>query len=64
MDLLLPVTPVLLPAGDYWIMAVYASDGNRTNVNRNAFGNVVFYQSLNYGDPLPTNASIYKPHDS
>ena len=55
----LPVTPVLLPAGDYWIMAVYASDGNHTNVNRNAFGNVVFYQSLNYGDPLPTNASNF-----
>ena len=55
----LPVTPVLLPAGDYWIMAVYASDGNHTNVNRNAFGNVVFYQSLTYGDPLPTNASNF-----
>ena len=28
----LPVTPILLPAGDYWIMAVYETGGNSSNV--------------------------------
>lgn len=55
----LPVTPVLLPAGDYWVMAVYETQGNHSNVNQNATGNVVYYQSLTYGEPLPTNASNF-----
>jgi hypothetical protein len=53
----LPVTPTLLPAGDYWIMAVYEIGGNSSNKNQNATGNSVYYQSLTYGDPIPTNAS-------
>ncbi len=54
----LPVNPVLLPAGDYWVMAVYETGGNSSNTNtNNATGNVLYYQSLNYGDAIPTNAS-------
>ncbi|NLL28706.1 MAG: T9SS type A sorting domain-containing protein [Bacteroidales bacterium] len=53
----LPVTPILLPAGDYWIMAVYEADGNHSNTNKTAYGNVVYYQGLNYGDNIPNNAS-------
>ena len=58
----LPVTPVLLPAGDYWVMAVYQTEGNHSNVNHNATGNVVYYQSLTYGEPVPTNASSFSSY--
>tara|TARA_B110000114_G_scaffold104011_1_gene109461 strand:+ start:432 stop:983 length:552 start_codon:yes stop_codon:yes gene_type:complete len=55
----LPVSPVLLPAGDYWVMAVYEIGGNSSDYNPNAAGNVVYYQSLQYGDTIPTNASSF-----
>ena len=38
---------------DYWVMAVYASDGNHSDKNLNATGNVVYYQSLDFSDPIP-----------
>ena len=53
----LPVTPVLLSPGDYWIMAIYQIDGNNSNVNLTALGNVVYYTPLVYGSAIPTNAS-------
>jgi hypothetical protein len=53
----LPVTPVLLSPGDYWIMAIYQIDGNNSNVNLTAVGNVVYYTPLVYGSAIPTNAS-------
>ena len=40
-------------------MAVYASDGNHSDKNLNATGNVVYYQSLDFSDPIPTNASDF-----
>ena len=53
----LPVTPTLLPAGDYWIMAVYETEGTSSFANQNATGNTVYYQNLTYGNAIPTNAS-------
>lgn len=58
----LPVTPALLPAGDYWIMAIYETQGNHSNVNTNASGNAVYYQSVSYGSAIPTNASGFKSY--
>ena len=58
----LPVSPVLLPPGDYWIMAVYQTGGNSSDYNPNATENVVYYQSLNYGDTIPTNASSFSSY--
>lgn len=58
----LPVTPTLLPAGDYWIMAVYAVGGNSSNYNPTASGNIVYYQNLIYGSPVPTNASSFSSY--
>ncbi len=58
----LPITPVELPAGDYWIMAIYDDNGsgtNQSNVNTSAGTNVVYYTGLNFGDPIPTNASAF-----
>ena len=59
----LPVTPVLLPPGDYWIMAVYESGGNSSNYNPSATGNVVYYSSLQYGSAIPTNASGFTSYN-
>ena len=62
----LPITPTLLPAGDYWIMAVYEVGGNSSDFNNSATGNTVYYQSLIYGSAIPTNASSfisYTGHD-
>jgi hypothetical protein len=55
----LPITPTLLPAGDYWIMAVYDVGGNSSDYNSSATGNTVYYQSLSYGSAIPTNASSF-----
>ncbi len=58
----LPVTPVQLAAGDYWIMAIYDSNGsstNHSNTNISAGSNVVYYKELNFGDPIPNNASAF-----
>lgn len=52
-----PVTPVELPAGDYWIMAVYDINGNHSNVNQLDGSSVVYYTDLVFGNPIPTNAS-------
>ena len=61
----LPVTPTVLPAGDYWIMAVYEFDGQHSELY-SVPGNAVYYQGLNYGDNMPNNASgfdSYSGHD-
>ena len=56
-DIILPITPITIQAGDYWIMAVYNTSGNQSNVNQTATGNVVYYQSLTFGSTIPSNAS-------
>jgi hypothetical protein len=54
----LNVVPVVLPPGDYWIMAVYAAGGNHSNVDTTgAPNNQVFYTPLPFGDPIPPNAT-------
>lgn len=53
----LPVTPLQLEAGDYWIMANYNIDGNHSNVNQSASSSLVYYTPLAFGSPIPTNAS-------
>ncbi len=55
----LPVTPTLLQAGDYWVMAVYEIDGNSSTFNENSSEFVSYFQSLTYGAALPTNASDF-----
>jgi len=57
----LPVTPTLLPAGDYWIMAVYEFIGNNSNymIGGTAIGNDFYIEELTYGDPIPANASTF-----
>ena len=57
----LPVAPILLPAGDYWIMAVYQVGGNSSNYNPTA-ANTVYYKSLTYGSPIPINASGFNTY--
>ena len=50
-----PVTPTVIPPGDYWIMAVYelAIDSRV----KQGTDNTVYYTELPFGDPIPTNAS-------
>ena len=50
---LAPESPVVLPAGDYWVMAIYSKDGYHSNVNQSATGNYVLYEVLTFGDPIP-----------
>lgn len=59
----LPVAPVQLEAGDYWIMAVYENDGNHSNVNQNSLRSPVYYTELPFGNPMPTNASGFLTYD-
>jgi hypothetical protein len=54
----IPVTPIQLFAGNYWIMGVYDNDGGHT-YNKDSTGNTVYYQSLFFGDPIPSNASSF-----
>lgn len=61
----IPVTPVQLEAGDYWIMAVYKNDTsatNHSNVNYNDTSSVVYYTELTFGDSIPTNASAFETY--
>lgn len=60
----LPVTPTQLIPGDYWIMAVYQSSGNHSNVDFTITGNVVYYTPLNFGDPIPNNASGFISYEN
>ena len=59
----LPVTPVQLEAGDYWIMAVYKNDGsgtNHSNVNFVDQSSQAYYAELPFGNPIPTNGSGFE----
>ncbi|WP_310991813.1 T9SS type A sorting domain-containing protein [Aequorivita marina] len=53
----LPITPMELEPGDYWIMAIYDINGNHSNVNQNASSSLVYYIPQAFGSPIPTNAS-------
>lgn len=54
----LPVPPTQLIPGDYWIMGVYDKDGGHT-YGKVSTGNVVYYDTVIYGSPLPSNASNF-----
>src|SRR5690606_10116549 len=59
----LPVTPVQLAAGDYWIMAVYNTNGSSTdhsNVNHVDTTSKVYYTELPFGNPIPSNGSGFE----
>lgn len=56
----LAVSPEQIPAGDYWIMAIYDDNGsstNQSNVDLTASTSIVYYTSLVFGSPIPANAS-------
>lgn len=53
----LNITPMVIPQGDYWIMAIYEQQGDHSNVDQMANSNTVYYTTVNFGDPLPANAS-------
>jgi hypothetical protein len=55
----LPVTPVVLPAGEYWLMAIYNNSGGSSGHTyyTTSASTTVYYQSLVYGSPMPANAS-------
>lgn len=55
----LPVTPIVLPAGNYWIMAVYQNGGNHSQVDSSASANVVYFKDLLFGNTIPNNASDF-----
>jgi len=55
----LPVNPTQLFPGDYWVMAIYDSTAIHTYEDSIAIGNVLYYNSLNFGDPIPSNASNF-----
>ncbi|MCL6294524.1 T9SS type A sorting domain-containing protein [Jejuia spongiicola] len=52
----LPVTPIVLSPGDYWVMAIYEITSEATDY-ANIMGSTVYYKALDYGGALPTNAS-------
>ncbi|MEL6810594.1 MAG: T9SS type A sorting domain-containing protein [Bacteroidota bacterium] len=58
----LPVENTVLQPGDYWVMAVYESDGGHCYNTNNAPGNVVYFDSLIFGDPIPSNASAFQTY--
>lgn len=53
----LGTTATNLPAGDYWIMAIYDTAGNHVNTHQSALDTQSFYQALTFGSTLPSNAS-------
>lgn len=58
-DISLAIPPTSLNAGDYWIMAIYDNIGG-TNGHTNyttTTSKTVYYTSLTFGSPIPTNAS-------
>ena len=62
----LPVTPMNIYAGDYWIMAIYQATGYHSPFSATATGNVVYFKNVAYGSDLPANASdfsSYTGHD-
>jgi hypothetical protein len=60
----LPTPATQLIAGDYWVMAVYDTDGDHTFLTDSAVGNVVYYNFLNFGNAIPNNASNFASYSS
>jgi hypothetical protein len=51
------ITPTLIPAGTYWIMAVYQNTGNHTWGTATSWSQTISYVALTFGSPAPTTAS-------
>lgn len=57
-EISLPVDPVKIAEGNYWIMAVYSADGS--HVNRGTVVNTVFYyKELTFGNAFPSSAADF-----
>ena len=54
------VSPIVLEAGDYWVMAVYDQPGNHTYINFDAIENEVYYSPLTFGEEIPVDASEFR----
>lgn len=57
----LPVDPIQLEPGDYWIMAIYNIQGIHS-FSQAPFDNLTFYNNINFGDNLPVNASAFSSY--
>jgi hypothetical protein len=55
----LPVISTQLFPGDYWVMAIYDSTAVHTYEDSTAVGNVLYYNPLNFGSSIPSNASNF-----
>lgn len=55
----IPVTPVPIPEGDYWVMAIYnSSDGHVYNTDQ-ADENIIYFTPMTFGDAIPVDASDF-----
>lgn len=59
----LPVTQQILPAGDYWIMAIYSANGGHTYSKTEA-GNKIYYKTMDFGATIPSNASDFTAYQN
>lgn len=55
----LPVTPMQLEPGDYWIMGIYDDAGSHSLVNYSDSNSLVYYFEQPFGTALPANASNF-----
>lgn len=56
----LSVSEIELQAGDYWIMAIYDTNGvdsNQSNINTSDPNSEVFYMALPFNSPIPENGA-------
>jgi hypothetical protein len=60
----LPVTPTQLIPGDYWIMAIYDTNGFHTFYTDTAASNNIYYTALNFGDAIPPNGSSFLSYNN
>ncbi len=54
----LDVTPVKIPAGNYWIMAVYDISGNHSWATQTV-NHTVYFTALSFGNTVPNNAADF-----
>ncbi len=50
------VAPMAITAGNYWVMAIYNIGAGSSNCD-NSSSKTVYYTSLPFGSPMPTNAA-------
>jgi hypothetical protein len=57
----MPVTSVVLPAGTYWLMAVYDAT-TEIGGDTSTFSEVIQYRSLAFTDPMPSTFGTAKTY--